>query len=726
MPPAARRLTLLLGLLIGLSATLTGLPVAALPAGGDATTSPASGPVRTQTDADDLARIVITDITPQAPRPGQDVLVTGIVVGLAAIAEATGDLGLGQPTVVLRPDAAPLTTRAELDLLDANPLYRYGASDFTVVAEAGPSLQPRQRLPFRLRVPMTDVGLGEPGVYSVGLDVLATDAAGVRRFVGSARTTIPVLRTGTPTPVALVWPVAAAPAVVEPGTLLDERVARLVRPDGRLVARVRAATGTPVSWLVDPDLVVTLQQMRDGYEVLRPPGESTGSADAAAFLETLAAATTGAVDRWRLPAADPDVQALAGVAIDEGRDEQLLADAVRDGQAVLPGTRVLGVPASGRATPRTVTTWYDAGVPTLLVDQDGVRTDTADVVVRLDQNPGTWLTVLRGDARLRAALDAPPRPGAADIAVAQRFLSEVALARVEAGPNGAAAPLIASPPTLWRADEAVARRLLRVWQTTRWIEPTGLRDLTATGVTAPTARPAPGPVPPERTLSAAQRAAVRTVEARVSVLQGLLAQPGRLSATLDDLTRRTAASAWLEQPGRSRAFAPAAQQALAVAEGSVQLVLPNQVTLTGARSGFPVTVINDLSEPVEVAVEFVSANADRLAVDDVAPIPLDAGEKRTLTVTAQATGQGRVPVTAQLLTTRGDTVGPVSTTLIDVRGGSTIGWALVAVTGAALVAAGLRFRLRRARGLDLDELAVPDEPSTTAERDSDHPRAGVP
>ena len=125
------------------------------------------------------------------------------------------------------------------------------------------------------------------------------------------------------------------------------------------------------------------------------------------------------------------------------------------------------------------------------------------------------------------------------------------------------------------------------------------------------------------------------------------------------------------------------------------LVLSETITLSSRSGRVPVTLVNDSAADVVVGVRFTSQNSSRLRVEDIPPTVLTAGEKGTFTATALATANGRVVITADLVTTEGTTVGTPSSAVVDVTNVGSLGWVVVAAGGVLLAVALGRSRWRR-------------------------------
>ncbi|MEV0058358.1 DUF6049 family protein [Nocardia sp. NPDC050718] len=261
-------------------------------------------------------------------------------------------------------------------------------------------LSPGQRKQFSVRIALraggegASLGLTDPGVYPLLLNVNGEPAYGTQARLDDARFLLPVLglpgaggdATGaasepvpppadaSPVATTLIWPLADRPRMVagKPGSvngqpeLLDDELAVSVGKGGRLeqlVAALESVAPGPgrergvagsVCIAIDPDLVSTVQTMTHGYRVLASPSdpggatrEGTGAASAQAWLDRLRA-LAGSMCTVALPFAQVDVSALAAVN-DPGLSARALTAPADVVDAIL-GTRSLrgvSLPDSG-------------------------------------------------------------------------------------------------------------------------------------------------------------------------------------------------------------------------------------------------------------------------------------------------------------------------------------------------------------------------------------------
>ena len=209
---------------------------------------------------------------------------------------------------------------------------------------------------FTLSLPLrsdTDVSLDitEPGVYPLMVNVNGTPEYGGAARLDDARFLLPVFGVpGTPavppdisSPVAvtMLWPLADRPrlaagvpgSVTEPVRLVDDDLATSLADGGRLdelLGAAEFATRESVDrdhtlrdslcLAVDPDLLITVENMTRGYLVVDDPSDPTGSAhegtgkDAASAWLDRARSLAASMCTTSVPFAQADLSAITEVA----------------------------------------------------------------------------------------------------------------------------------------------------------------------------------------------------------------------------------------------------------------------------------------------------------------------------------------------------------------------------------------------------------------------------
>lgn len=628
----------------------------------------------------EVAAASLTSVQPGVATRDDVLVMTGLLTN-------TSEADLVDPLPALRWSSDPLQTVAEVDLVATNPLFRYGRVDYRY-SEPLDTLAPGEQTTFRVEVPLEQLGLGA-GVYVIGVDVLATLPDGLRVFVASARTTVPVdVEVADPLPVAVLWPLAAAPSLLPDGSLTDDLLAEQIAAGGRLDALLDTAASAPVTWVVDPDLASTAAAMVGGYTTAAPAGAGTGSADAARFLAEMSSVLAGGRDVAQAVAADPDVGGAQAADVD--RDS--LTALLRAGRAQPSVSQVVGRPVPPLAvlvgrpvTDDMVRSYVAAGVPTVVLDAAALTSPDSDGRASLSLSEPS----LADAVIARVPPTTLPDESGSAVTAAQWLAAVTAVQASSADPPTA---LVIAPALRWDPDPAAARALLDSWQGTSWIEPVGLADVDPTDqVVELRSDQQPTALPSETVTD------LEALAADVQRLQPLVPEPLLAPADLPLASARATSFAWQEQPSRGADYVSALTSVVTAAERQISLVLSPSITLSSRSGRFPITLVNDAAVDVVVGVTFTSQNSTRLRVEDIEPTVLRAGEKRTVTATALATANGRLPVTASLVTTQDEQVGTSVQTIVDVTNVGALGWTVIALGGVLMAAAVVRARRRASR-----------------------------
>lgn len=170
----------------------------------------------------------------------------------------------------------------------------------------------------------------------------------------------------------------------------------------------------------------------------------------------------------------------------------------------------------------------------------------------------------------------------------------------------------------------------------------------------------------------------------------------------------TARGDWL-----AKVTAPAAQ---INDPSSLQLRISNSVTTSKDDNLLPVTVVNTLPSPVQVRVQFISDNPQRISIPQTDVVQVSPGESTTVRVHPRSQANGPVTMHAQLVTVGGQQLGkPVEFTVTATEAGQ-VGWIIILASGALfLLVTSLRVRqVRRLGGVrQAQEASRLSEPGRT-------------
>ncbi|WP_129664410.1 DUF6049 family protein [Phytoactinopolyspora endophytica] len=635
-------------------------------------------------------------VSPSTISPGDELTLAGVV-------ENTGDEPLTNVQVLPRWSDVQLETREEIRQVSSDTSLRWGFrrdDPYEVVAER---LEPGERREFELTFDDVDqFGFGLAGVYVLGVDVRGTLSNGERIDLETVRTVVPWMpddQTPDPVDVALMWPVEATPSLSPDGTLVNDALAGRLQDGGPLDAVVDAAGDSPVSWLVDPDVLDTVEAMADGVDI---EGESTDLSEEMSELATSWRSDFDSATRsgtmFVLPYAQPDVDALnAADGALASRIATASVDTTTEAARTMRDVRTgVAWPGGGVTNDEVLGTLADAGVRTVILSGNSVSPEPGYPLAQMETPTGALDVVVTDtglDAVLAEAYTATsPESGA--LALQQMWAAETAMVALEAEALGESPqPLVVAPPSRWTPEAEVASAVIDTWTSLPWVTPTAVTELEQP------ARPASVSAVPDETantLPSENATATGELEAAAEDYAELLAEPDpELSEALDLAIVRSASEGWRDDPAAGVEYASEITDELSEPLSEVHVTVPESVTLSSRTGVFPLTVTNDLDEAVTVKLDIHAANPDRLQVDEVEVRRVEAGSRETIEVQANAATNGRVPITVQLVTSNGSPLGTASRTVVNATDYGTIGWFII---GGAVVLFGgsvLRTMLRR-------------------------------
>lgn len=667
----ARALTLLLTLLL----TALGPP---------AHTNPRVVPLEQSVE------IALTRMTPLNPQPGDTLRMAGRL-------RNRGEQDLTALQVRLLLSATPLATRSEIATVVAGGTERDGPPTLAV-SQPIPALVSRTAVDWSLEIPIDSLPLTTAGVYVAGLEVIGTGADGSVQRVGLARTFLVWFPQGSvqPTRLAWLWPVTAYPDRALDGVQLNEQTAAEMAPGGRLARLVDAAGQARITWVLDPALLETAQDMADGYEVgagptARAPGAGSAVADDwLADMKREVAGTPTVATSYALP----DAMALerAGMSSSIELATQRAAAGVSAATGADVG-RVLAWPPGGVLTPSALRQYARGGAASVLLSDTVLPPQTG-----LTYTPDgftTWgdMDVVLADSGLSAALAMPQESQSEALLARQRFLAEIAMIAGELPDDPRS--VVAAPDPLWNPRARFLRQTLRALQGAVYARLVGLGAARRQAVEVPRTR-----VP----YSADQRAAelprtyldeVQRQQRDARRLEAILTEPTGFG--YDEAVIRQTSGTWRSNLLGGTDLVRTVSEQLRVRTNQVRVATSGTFTLPGDSGRIPVTVANDLDADVTVGIRLESDEPARLIAPEIEPFEVPAGRKVSLEVEAQVVGSGTLPVTIQLTTPAGRAYGEPVPVLVRTTAYSQA--AAYVVTGAFVILAfllGMNF-VRRSR-----------------------------
>ncbi|WP_432487321.1 DUF6049 family protein [Kineococcus sp. SYSU DK018] len=724
-PPRPRRRDVLAGL--AGAAALTG----AAPARAATSSPTASAP----DDALPL-RVTVLEVTPTtyaADDPARS------LVTVRARVVNDGDEALRGAAARLVAQRSPVVGRYSLERwesADTDASLGRGTAASGTADVAGGSLAPGEGTEVVLTLPAAELGDG-PGAHPAAVEVVDADGerAGLARtfLVSSApegvRTTL----------LSLLLPLVAG-RTREAAGLAGEVAGRL----GRLV---EASSDPRTSWAVDPAVLATAlttgpvdagdgtatptegaveapaDPPADPAEDASPASLPAGTDDPApvadalqAWRERLSAAAAGRCV-VALPHGDPDLASLTGAPAGA---ELLTAagSAGADVGAALDGAATVltsvAWPADETADRRALSLAAAAGATAVVLDDETLATGddltytpTGRALVRT--GAGTSLSALVADTTLSALLvraaggdDATGggtsgEGGDSPAALVQRVLAEIATITLQR-PSDPRSLLLVAPRTL-DPRPTVLQGLLAAVEGSGWGAWQPLTDLLATPV--PDVERDEVPVQEAASARAALPAVhVAAVDAALATLAELReALGGTASAT--GAAQRSAlmllATSWRGHLPEARASRRGLQEDVAALLRAVHVLPGSVLNLAATRTELPVTVVNELSVPVQVEL-VLRPRSPRVQLEAVPVQTVPARGQLRVGVPVRALANGSVVVEAQLRTPSGLLLGEPVGLDVNVRA-DLEGWltGLVGGGAGALLVVGLARAVRRGR-----------------------------
>ncbi|HEY3895747.1 MAG TPA: DUF6049 family protein [Pseudonocardiaceae bacterium] len=717
---------------------------------------------------DALARIELSGLSPR--------MVTGSstpVIQVAGRVVNVGDRPITKLAIRLQRDEAVNSDKAVEQAvqgkLDAPQVTRFQP----LPGELGPGQSRSFQLSVLLRggADLESLQIDKPGVYPVLVNLNGQpDFGGVARLA-SVTLLVPVLgvppatpgglpgpvlrRPPSPTPLTVVWPLAATPDRVpsgpgEPVTLRSDRadtdpLAAQIAPGGRLDGLLGALEqevppgsplGAAVCVAVDPLLLETLTGMSRGYRVSYPGGvsEGTGAQNARTWLDRLRAAVQGRCV-LPLPYADADLVALSRAGL---TDLEALAinTGTRQTADLLGVQPLMGVswPADGLLDERTLADLTGLQTHALLLDPHGIApatpatqggTDVVGLVGGSSSNANPT-TLLPGDRAPVGLLIDPLLTSSlantadtADTAGPPAGLPTSPPTGPPAGPLSAqdglgtlvyratsGQPILLVPPRRWQArgEEATAllhtaRQLLK----TGFVSPRELPALAGTRAAGPgTAviyppQASAGEISPQVTAEVQQdRDILRDLQVATVLDPATNLRPATLLDPLRLGLLRGVSTAWREQPDLAALTTSEESSRLEGLRRSVRIVQPpGPYSLAASDSPLLITVSNSLPVGVQVSLSLSETAGLRAGAVGLQLVP--ARSTRQLVIPAKVSRAGQFSVDARLSTPGGTSLGEPSTLQLRSTAFGRVTVALTAGAGAVLILLVARRIVRRIR-----------------------------
>lgn len=632
--------------------------------------------------------VTIDSFTPVNPQPGKTLRISGRVVN-------TGNVAISGVRVRMRLSPSPLTNRNDVGQLargdigpadDGPDVYTFDWFAEDVAAE----LAPNEEATFAMKVGLDSLPLNAAGVYAVGIEALGQNPDdGYARRQGLTRTFLPWFPASAMQPTAgttdgliaqtglvWLWPLSDWPARDANGVLLNDRTPNELAPGGRLSSLLDAASTHPtsVSWVLDSELIQTVDDMSDGYQVASANGPVVGDKanDAENWFSKLVQATAPVATGRRSEPVDQALYSLPYANIDASavRRAGLERDVVR---AVTMSSNLTGEAMDRRMQQNVY--WAPSGVidqPTadaltaagvsafVLADTAMPPTEHANItpsgIAKLNTGSGDSKAILR-DSGLSASLMMPAHTDSERILARQRFLAELGVATTEDPAHGRT--LVAGPNNvLWDADPILAAELLDAVNRVSFVRPTPLAELLELPLNDPPRdRVRYGTANRNAELSDSYLAHVKDAQQQLTELSSVVDDPAGIIEPMNQALIRSESAAWRGEPETGERLLRNLTNSVSADIDQVRILSKGSVTFSGDNGIVPVTIANDFDRSVTVGIQLVGQPTLRLESTPVHDITIAPGKNATVEIPVRVIGGGMLPVSAQLLTPDGELYG---------------------------------------------------------------------
>ncbi|MFI0810830.1 DUF6049 family protein [Streptomyces echinatus] len=698
---------------------------------------PAAGPA--QAASSDTVSVSVDALSPSAPTDGDTLTVSGTVTnnGKQTVTHAHVGLQVG----------SPLTTRSAIDSVARHSDEVQGSSGSEIggkYEEDFDKLAPGVAEHFSISVPVDKLDLGEDGVYELGVALSGqTSAQPWDQPLGIRRTFLPWQPSDadTKTKTTFLWPLLSTvhmTAKTGAGDLqtpefLDDDLAKDLAPGGRLAQMVELGKDLDVTWVIDPDLLASVDAMAVGNYRLQgaggtsTPGSREHQAVAKQWLASLQKAVAGK-EVVALPFADPDLASLAhkGTSVTGSLSHlkdatDVAATTVKTVLHVTPSTD-FAWPVNGAVDPSIMKVATSAGADRVIARSDSLRETAGLSYTPSAARPvGGGTTAVVADFRLSTAFEGDlTKAGSATLAV-QQFLALSLQLNTQTDEQRSIVVAPQRTPTASQAQAMAAA--LTALQGGTWSQP---QDLTATSKDKPdpdatTRIPSTSAYPSSLRRQELPRTAFEQIartQDKLDSFRVVLTDQSRVVTPFGRAINREMSTSWRGRGGEADSYRGAVEAWLDELADQVKLIDKSETKLSGRSATIPVTVQNNLVQPVgHLVLRLESTMPTRLKIGDKAyyeqPVEISGGHSQSVKFTTSANANGRVAVIAQLYTEDGRKYGdPVS---FDVKVTEVTPTVMLVIGGGVLLLVLAGFRMytqrKRAAARQTDE----DGPGTAGE-----------
>ncbi|MGW1025559.1 DUF6049 family protein [Streptomyces sp. NPDC002577] len=622
--------------------------------------------------------VSVNSLTPTAPGEDDTVTVSGTVTNSSKQTVTGAEVALRVGPL--------LNSRSAIDNVeqrtgyipgaDGNPIDGKYTKDFAKLAPGVPQ-------DFSISVPVKDLNLGADGVYQLAVALTGQTAAQPwPQVLGVQRTFLPWQpgETDTKTKTTYLWPLISSTHVTaETGSdeqqtpvFQDDSLTEEISPGGRLERMVALGADLDVTWVIDPDLLASVDAMTRSYRIRADDGTGTtagkNQAVAKQWLDDLEKAVA---DKKvvALPFADPDLASLAH----NGKNVSGSLSHLKDATDVATSTveTVLHVepstdfawPVDGAVDPSIVEVATSAGADMVIARSDSLQETGGLTYTPNAARPiGGGTTAVVADARLSTAFEGDMTNAEKSTLAVQDFLAQSLMITLQDPQKQRS--IVVAPQRMPSASQAqtMATALTALGEG-RWSE---AQDLSAAAKTKPdpnatTRVPSTKQYPSSLRKHELPQSAFEAIQKTQSALDSftvILTDSSRVVTPFGRAIDRQMSTSWRGRADEAEQFRDGVQSYLESLTQRVRLIDKSPAKLSGRSATIPVTVQNNLVQGVDrLVLRLTSTKPKRLTIGDGAydeqPIKVAGGHSQSVKFTTTTNANGPVPVIAQLYTEDG-------------------------------------------------------------------------
>ncbi|MBN0043286.1 hypothetical protein JS756_04065 [Streptomyces actuosus] len=664
--------------------------------------------------------VAVDSLDPGVLGDGDTLTVSGTVTnnGRQTVTDARVDLRLGPE----------LSTRSMIDSIAKRTGYlpgtdgsALGGKYVTKIDKLAPGVAQH----FSIAVPADELDLGDNGVYQLAVSLSGSTAAqSWEHVLGIQRTFLPwqpeEARTKTKT--TFLWPLVSTvhmtaetgPGEQQTPVFLDDDLAQEISPGGRLDQLVSLGRSLDVTWVVDPDLLASVDAMTGSYRVRGDGDTTTAGTHQAVAKQWLAQLQQAVADEEvvALPFADPDLASLAhnGTSVTGSLSQlkaasDVAATTVRTVLHVTPSTD-FAWPVEGAVDPSIVKVATSAGADKVIARSDSLKETSGLWYTPSAARPvGGGTTAVVADADLSTAFQGDLTKASSATLAVQRFLAQSLELNLQTSKQRS---IVVAPQRMPTSSQAQAMAAaLTALQGGTWSQ---AQQLTA----AAKAEPDPDATT-KIPYTSSYRSSLRkqqlprsafqqiaTTQDKLDNFQVVLTDESRVATPFGLAVNREMSTSWRGRATQASTFRQGVEGHLATLSDQVGLIEKSDTKLSGRSATIPVTVQNNLVQGVDhLVLRLTSTNSTRLKIGgksfDEQPIAVSGGHSQTVKFTTSANVNGQTTVIAQLYTQDGRTYGAPVT--FDVKVTEITAAVMLVIGGGVLllVLAGFRMYTQRKR-----------------------------